>query len=49
LLISGLIDFCARHHRDAQIVSRRIEGDIHRTTYGEAARAQAGGAGAGTA
>src|SRR5882672_3678728 len=38
LLISGLIDFAARHHRDAQIVSRRIEGDIHRTTYGEAAR-----------
>ncbi|MGH9577676.1 MAG: AMP-binding protein, partial [Terriglobales bacterium] len=38
LLISGLIDFAARHHRDAQIVSRRVEGDIHRTTYADAAR-----------
>jgi acyl-CoA synthetase (AMP-forming)/AMP-acid ligase II len=38
LLISGLIDFAARHHHDGQIVSRRVEGDIHRTTYAEAAR-----------
>jgi acyl-CoA synthetase (AMP-forming)/AMP-acid ligase II len=37
LLISGLIDFAARHHHDGQIVSRRVEGDIHRTTYAEAA------------
>ena len=33
LLISNLIDFAARHHRDAEIVSRRVEGDIHRYTY----------------
>ncbi len=33
LLISSLIEFAARHHGDAQIVSRRIEGDIHRCTY----------------
>ena len=38
LLISGLIEFAARHHHDGQIVSRRVEGDIHRTTYAEAAR-----------
>jgi 3-(methylthio)propionyl---CoA ligase len=37
LLISGLIDFAARHHHDAQIVSRRVEGDLHRYTYREAA------------
>ncbi|WP_027015344.1 3-(methylthio)propionyl-CoA ligase [Comamonas composti] len=33
LLISSLIDFAERHHGDAQIVSRRVEGDIHRYTY----------------
>ena len=33
LLISSLIEFAARHHSDAQIVSRRVEGDIHRYTY----------------
>ncbi len=38
LLISGLIDFAARHHRDAEIVSRRVEGDIHRTNYAQAAK-----------
>ena len=37
LLISSLIEFAARNHHDAQIVSRRVEGDIHRTTYREAA------------
>jgi fatty-acyl-CoA synthase len=37
LSISSLIEFAARHHRDAQIVSRRVEGDIHRYTYGQAA------------
>ncbi len=37
LLISDLIEFAARHHADAQIVSRRIEGDIHRCTYAQAA------------
>ncbi|RPE70727.1 fatty-acyl-CoA synthase [Tibeticola sediminis] len=33
LLISALIEFAARHHGDAEIVSRRVEGDIHRYTY----------------
>lgn len=33
LLISSLIEFASRHHGDAQIVSRRVEGDIHRYTY----------------
>ncbi len=41
LLISSLIDFAERHHGDAEIVSRRIEGDIHRYTWaGVAARAR---------
>ena len=38
LLISQLIDFAARHHHDTEIVSRRVEGDIHRYTYADAAR-----------
>ncbi len=33
LLISDLIVFAERHHGDAEIVSRRVEGDIHRYTY----------------
>ncbi|MFM8465314.1 MAG: 3-(methylthio)propionyl-CoA ligase, partial [Burkholderiaceae bacterium] len=37
LLISRLIEFAARNHSDAQIVSRRVEGDLHRYTYQEAA------------
>ena len=37
LLISSLIEFAARHHHDTQIVSRRVEGDIHRYTYADAA------------
>ncbi|HEU4460671.1 MAG TPA: 3-(methylthio)propionyl-CoA ligase [Methylibium sp.] len=37
LLISDLIEFAARHHANAEIVSRRVEGDMHRSTYGEAA------------
>jgi fatty-acyl-CoA synthase len=35
LLISSLIRHGDRHHGDAEIVSRRVEGDIHRTTYRE--------------
>ena len=38
LLISNLIDFAERHHSDVEIVSRRVEGDIHRYTYRDAAR-----------
>ncbi|WP_295956179.1 3-(methylthio)propionyl-CoA ligase [Rhodoferax sp.] len=33
LLISTLIAFADRHHGDGEIVSRRVEGDIHRTSY----------------
>jgi len=32
LLISSLIEHAERHHGDAEIVSRRVEGDIHHTT-----------------
>jgi acyl-CoA synthetase (AMP-forming)/AMP-acid ligase II len=37
LSISSLIEFAARHHHDGQIVSRRVEGDIHRYSYRDAA------------
>jgi acyl-CoA synthetase (AMP-forming)/AMP-acid ligase II len=33
LLISWLITHAERHHGDGEIVSRRVEGDIHRTTW----------------
>ncbi len=35
LLISSLLKHAERHHSEQQIVSRRVEGDIHRTTYRE--------------
>ena len=35
LLISSLIQHAERHHADREVVSRRVEGDIHRTTYKE--------------
>ncbi|RYG12272.1 MAG: long-chain fatty acid--CoA ligase, partial [Burkholderiales bacterium] len=38
LLISSLIDFAERHHGDAEVVSRRVEGDIHRSTWAGVAR-----------
>ncbi|GAB4397751.1 MAG: 3-(methylthio)propionyl-CoA ligase [Rhodoferax sp.] len=37
LSISALIEFAARHHGDAEIVSRRVEGDVHRSTWRETA------------
>jgi fatty-acyl-CoA synthase len=37
LLISSLIEFAARHHGEAEVVSRRVEGDLHRSTYREVA------------
>jgi len=41
LLISSLLVHAERHHGEQQIVSRRVEGDIHRMTYRElAARAR---------
>jgi len=36
LLISRLLDFAATYHGDTEIVSRRVEGDLHRTTYSQA-------------
>jgi len=33
LLISSVIEFAATYHSDTEIVSRRVEGDIHRTNY----------------
>ncbi|MDR2991530.1 MAG: long-chain-fatty-acid--CoA ligase [Burkholderiaceae bacterium] len=38
LLISALISFAARHHGDGEIISRRVEGDIHRTTWRDVER-----------
>lgn len=38
LLISSLIDFVERHNGDGEIVSRRVEGDIHRYTWRDVAR-----------
>ena len=38
LLISGLIDFADKHHGDGEVVSRRVEGDIHRYTWSDVAR-----------
>jgi fatty-acyl-CoA synthase len=38
LLISTLLTHAERHHGTQEVVSRRVEGDIHRTTYGELAR-----------
>ncbi|MFP8778957.1 3-(methylthio)propionyl-CoA ligase [Hydrogenophaga sp. RWCD_12] len=41
LLISNLIVHADRHHSGTEIVSRRVEGDIHRTNWGQiAARAR---------
>ena len=37
LLISSLLTHAARHSGDTEIVSKRVEGDIHRTTWGEVA------------
>ena len=33
LLVSSIIEFAARHYGHVEIVSRRIEGDLHRYTY----------------
>ena len=41
LLISSLIVHAERHHGEQEIVSRRVEGDIHRYTYRELAHALA--------
>ena len=38
LLISSLVVHAERHHGDREVVSRRVEGDIHRQTYRDLAR-----------
>ena len=38
LMISGVIEFAASYHADTEVVSRRVEGDIHRTNYAEVNR-----------
>ena len=38
LLISNLIEFADKHHGDSEVVSRRVEGDIHRYTWSDVAR-----------
>jgi acyl-CoA synthetase (AMP-forming)/AMP-acid ligase II len=35
LLISTLLTHAERHHGDQEIVSRRVEGDLHRQTYSD--------------
>ena len=37
LLISSLLVHAERHHGEREVVSRRVEGDIHRTTFRELA------------
>lgn len=37
LMISTLIEHAARHHGDTEIVSQRVEGDLHRSNYRELA------------
>ncbi|SAL70176.1 long-chain-fatty-acid--CoA ligase [Caballeronia terrestris] len=36
LLLSSIAEFAERSHGDVEIVSRRVEGDVHRHTYREA-------------
>jgi fatty-acyl-CoA synthase len=38
LLISSLIEFAEKHHGDGEIISRRVEGDIHRSSWADVAR-----------
>jgi len=38
LLISSLLTHATRHHGAAEIVSKRVEGDLHRYTYADAER-----------
>jgi 3-(methylthio)propionyl---CoA ligase len=38
LLLSSLLKHADRFHSETEIVSRTVEGEIHRYTYGDAAR-----------
>ncbi|GJJ01936.1 long-chain-fatty-acid--CoA ligase [Duganella rhizosphaerae] len=33
LLVSSILDFAARHYANSEIVSQRVEGDLHRYTF----------------
>ena len=35
LMISSLIQHAARHSGSTEVVSKRVEGDVHRSTWGE--------------
>jgi fatty-acyl-CoA synthase len=35
LLVSSILEFASRHYGSSEIVSRRVEGDVHRYTYRE--------------
>jgi acyl-CoA synthetase (AMP-forming)/AMP-acid ligase II len=37
-LVSSLVDYVARHHAETEVVSRRVEGDVHRYSYHDFAR-----------
>ena len=37
LLISKLLVHAERHHGEQQVVSRRVEGDVHRQSYSQLA------------
>ena len=37
LLISSLLTHAERHHGEQEVISRRVEGDVHRTSYRELA------------
>jgi len=38
LLVSGILQHAARHFGDTEVVSRRVEGDLHRYTYDDCER-----------
>src|SRR5450830_678302 len=38
LLISTIIDFAARHYASSEIISQRVEGDLHRYTFRDCQR-----------
>jgi len=46
LLITTIMDHAARYHGDAEIVTKAVEGGLHRTTYGNVTRRAAKIAGA---
>ncbi|RFP13545.1 MULTISPECIES: 3-(methylthio)propionyl-CoA ligase [unclassified Duganella] len=38
LLVSSILDFAARHYANSEIVSQRVEGDLHRYTFRDCQR-----------